>query len=271
MSYDAQKKRKERPQDNASMNANEDRFRGYIGNRNDTAQQTVMNNVRPSGYGGGTTTTPYMQQLNNLYDQIVNRKPFQYDLNGDLLYRQMADQYTQLGRHASADAMGQAAALTGGYGNSYATQVGNQANQQYLTALNANIPELYDRALQAYLAEGDRLMQQYELTAAHPAYLQAMQPSSGGGGTAAKREPGGMSLEQAAFFDRKLGNANANPADGGINISYEQLLANALADVNGNPTSADPAMLVQTVPVRPSYTNPYDPGVNYRKIKNPYK
>ena len=128
--------------------------------------------------GGSGGTSPYVQQLNTLYDQIMNRKPFQYDLNGDLLYQQMADQYTQLGRQASADAMGQAAALTGGYGNSYATQVGNQANQQYLTMLNQNIPELWDRAYQAYLNEGDQLLQQYELAAAHPGYVQALSPQT---------------------------------------------------------------------------------------------
>lgn len=136
-------------------------------------------------YGGGNANTPYIEKLNSLYDQIMNRKPFQYDLNGDLLYRQMADQYTQLGRQASADAMGQAAALTGGYGNSYATQVGNQANQQYLTMLNQNVPELWDRAYQAYLNEGDQLLQQYELAAAHPGYLRSMQPTGSGGGTKA--------------------------------------------------------------------------------------
>jgi hypothetical protein len=137
--------------------------------------------AKPTGMAyvtSGANNAPYIQQLNTLYDQIMNRKPFQYDLNGDLLYRQMADQYTQLGRQASADAMGQAAALTGGYGNSYATQVGNQANQQYLTMLNQNIPELWDRAYQAYLNEGDQLLQQYELAAAHPGYVQALSPQT---------------------------------------------------------------------------------------------
>lgn len=139
----------------------------------DAAKPTSMAYVT-----SGANNAPYIQQLNALYDQIMNRKPFQYDLNGDLLYRQMADQYTQLGRQASADAMGQAAALTGGYGNSYATQVGNQANQQYLTMLNQNIPELWDRAYQAYLNEGDQLLQQYELTAVHPGYVQALSPQT---------------------------------------------------------------------------------------------
>lgn len=119
---------------------------------------------------------PYVDQLNALYDQIMNRKPFQYDLNGDLLYKQMADRYTQMGQMAMRDATGTAAGLTGGYGNSYATQVGNQAYQQYLTALNDNIPSLYDRALQAYLAQGDQMLQQYQLAAAHPGNLEAIKP-----------------------------------------------------------------------------------------------
>lgn len=146
-------------------------------------QQTTpaAQDKKPSGGGGSTYTVnagnqPYVDQLNSLYDQIVNRKPFQYDLNGDLLYRQMADRYTQLGQQAMRDTMGQAAALTGGYGNSYANQVGNQAYQQYMTALNDNVPQLWDRAYQAYMNEGDQLMQKYELTAAHPGYVEAISP-----------------------------------------------------------------------------------------------
>lgn len=149
------------------------------------ARETERNNQYN---GGGNANAPYIEQLNSLYDQIMNRKPFQYDLNGDLLYRQMADQYTQLGQQAMRDTMGQAAALTGGYGNSYAQQVGNQAYQQYLTYLNEQIPGLYDRAYNVWQNEGDRLLERYQLAAAHPGYLAALQPSSGGGGGAAADE-----------------------------------------------------------------------------------
>lgn len=121
---------------------------------------------------------PYVDQLNSLYDQIMNRKPFQYDLNSDLLYKQMADQYTQMGQQAMMDTMGQAAALTGGYGNSYAQSVGNQTYQQYMTGLSEQIPSLYDRALNAYMAEGDRMLQQYELAAAHPGYVDSIKPQT---------------------------------------------------------------------------------------------
>jgi hypothetical protein len=71
---------------------------------------------------------------------------FKYDLNGDALYQQYKDKYTQQGKLAMADAMGQASALTGGYGNSYAATVGNQAYQAYLGQLNDVIPELYQLA-----------------------------------------------------------------------------------------------------------------------------
>lgn len=94
---------------------------------------------------------------------ILNRKSFSYDLNGDALYQQYKDMYMSQGKLAMADTMGQAAALTGGYGNSYAASVGNQAYQGYLQQLNGVIPELYNLALSAYNAEGDRLNNNFNL------------------------------------------------------------------------------------------------------------
>jgi hypothetical protein len=96
-------------------------------------------------------------------NQILNREKFSYDLNGDALYQQYKDQYQALGRMASMDTMGQAAALTGGYGNSYATTAANQAYQGYLTQLNDVIPELYAMAYDKYRAEGEDMMNQYSL------------------------------------------------------------------------------------------------------------
>lgn len=163
---------------------------------------------------------PYVAQLNSLYDQIMNRKPFQYDLNGDLLYRQMADQYTQMGQQAMRDATGTAAGLTGGYGNSYANQVGNQAYQQYLTALNQNIPDLYDRAYQAYMNQGDQLMQQYQLAAAHPGYLDAIKPRTY---TVADDTTDDKTADQQAYL-AALGNAGLlGSAAGGALVPANQL------------------------------------------------
>ncbi len=105
----------------------------------------------------------YDQQLNDLYNQIVNREKFSYDLNSDALYQQYAQQYQTRGKLAMMDTMGQAAAMTGGYGNSYASAAGNQAYQGYLQQLNDVVPELYGMALDQYNQEGQDLLNQYAM------------------------------------------------------------------------------------------------------------
>lgn len=91
----------------------------------------------------------------------LSRDKFSYDVNSDALYQQYADQYTRLGNMAMQDTMGQAAAMTGGYGSSYATTAGNQAYQGYLQQLNEVVPELYQMALNKYNQEGQDLYNQY--------------------------------------------------------------------------------------------------------------
>lgn len=92
--------------------------------------------------------------------QNMQNRKFSYDLNADALYQQYKDNYITQGKQASVDVMGQAAALTGGYGNSYAATVGNQTYQGYLTQLNNIAPELYKLALDKYNSEGTDLMNQ---------------------------------------------------------------------------------------------------------------
>lgn len=106
----------------------------------------------------------YDTKLEEIYDKIVNRDKFKYDVNGDALYQQLAAQYQQQGKMAMEDTMGQAAALTGGYGNSYAVGAGNQAYQGYLQKINEMVPELHDAALARYNADGEALMDEYALT-----------------------------------------------------------------------------------------------------------
>ena len=103
-------------------------------------------------------------QLNAIYEKIMNREPFSYDLNGDVLYQQYRDQYARNGQLAMMDSMGMAAALTGGYGSSYGQGVGQQSYNQYLQGLNEVVPELYDRAYNRYQQEGQDLLNQYSLT-----------------------------------------------------------------------------------------------------------
>lgn len=99
--------------------------------------------------------------LDSVYNNIKNYGDFSYDVNSDALYQQYADQYTRLGNLAMQDTMGQAAAMTGGYGNSYATTAGNQAYQGYLQQLNDVVPELYQMALNKWQMGKDDLYNQY--------------------------------------------------------------------------------------------------------------
>lgn len=136
---------------------------GYTPSQSVTAAQDYLNSVvsgKPGAYKNN-----YKQQLDDLYNQVMNRPKFSYDLNGDMLYRQYRDQYMNLGNQAMMDTTAQAAALTGGYGNSYAATAGNQAYQAYLQQLNNVVPDLYQMALQRYQQEGDDLNTRYGMTA----------------------------------------------------------------------------------------------------------
>ena len=118
--------------------------------------QSVLNN-KP------LFSSQYASDLDAMIEKINSRDKFSYDLNEDMLYQQAKDQYSALGKMAMQDTMGQAAAMTGGYGNSYASKAGNQAYQAYLQQLNNNIPEYYQMALNQYNQEGDNLLNQYSL------------------------------------------------------------------------------------------------------------
>ena len=113
----------------------------------------------------GAYQSQWQAQLDEMMNQILNRDKFSYDLNSDALYQQYKDQFVLQGQQAMMDTMGQAAAMTGGYGNSYAQTAGQQAYNQQLTQLNDIVPELYRMALDRYQAEGQEMYNQYGLLA----------------------------------------------------------------------------------------------------------
>lgn len=131
----------------------------------DTVTQALAALNTQLGAKPGEYQSTWQDQINTIIDKILNREDFSYDLNSDALYQQYKDQYTALGKLAMQDTMGQAAAMTGGYGNSYASTAGNQAYQSYLSQLNEVVPELYGMALDKYNQEGQELYNQYGILA----------------------------------------------------------------------------------------------------------
>ena len=111
----------------------------------------------------GAYVSQFQSGLDDLLGQIRGRDKFQYDVNSDALYRQVAQNYLRQGQQAMMDTLGKAAAMTGGYGNSYAQTAGQQAYDQYLLGLAELVPQFRQMAFQQYQAEGEDLLDQYEI------------------------------------------------------------------------------------------------------------
>lgn len=105
----------------------------------------------------------YEDQISDILDNILNRPKFSYtseDMTNDDLYKMYRDQYMRQGNLAMRDTMGNAASLTGGYGNTYASAAGQQAYDNYVSMLNDKALDFYDRAYQRYNDEGQNLYNQ---------------------------------------------------------------------------------------------------------------
>lgn len=101
-------------------------------------------------------SSQYTDEINTILDGILNRKEFSYgseDLMNDSLYQMYRDNYMRQGDLAMRDTMGNAAALTGGYGSTYAQAAGQQAYDNYLANLNDMALQFADRAYQRYQDE----------------------------------------------------------------------------------------------------------------------
>lgn len=116
------------------------------------SSQTQKTTVQPKlTFPEGATNEDKIQ---GMIDHIMNRDSFEYDFSQDPMYQMYADQYQRKGKLAMLDTMAQAAALTGGYGNTYAQQAGQQAYQRYMEDMMANIvPQLRAEAYQVYQDE----------------------------------------------------------------------------------------------------------------------
>lgn len=108
--------------------------------------QSMINN-KPADY-----QSSYKNQINSLLNEIQSSK-FSYDMNADALYQQYANKYKEAGNQAMRDTIADAASLSGGYGNSYATTAAAQAYNSYLSGMSDVVPELYQSAYNIYANE----------------------------------------------------------------------------------------------------------------------
>ena len=137
------------------------RYKKY--EQSETVKKAREELEKQEGTKPGAYASRWQGWLDDTIGKILNREEFSYDMNADALYNQYRDWYVREGKLAMQDTMGQAAALTGGYGSSYARQVGQQTYGSYLTALNDKLPELYRLALSRYQQAGSELNDRYQL------------------------------------------------------------------------------------------------------------
>jgi hypothetical protein len=104
--------------------------------------------------------TSYTDQIKDMMSQIQNREKFSYDVDKDQLFQQALASAMNSGKQAMQDTIGQASALTGGYGSTYATSAGNQAYNSFIEDAYDNLPQYYQMAMEAYQMEGDEMYRQ---------------------------------------------------------------------------------------------------------------
>lgn len=104
--------------------------------------------------------TSYTDDVEAMMQKILNREDFSYDVDKDQLFQQALASAMNSGKSAMQDTIGQASALTGGYGSTYATSAGNQAYNAFIEDAYNNLPEYYQMALQAYQMEGEEMYNQ---------------------------------------------------------------------------------------------------------------
>lgn len=129
---------------------------GKLNNDIDTALDKL------NSYGGfsyadaPTYSNQYSAQQAELLNQILNQKEFEWSKETDPLWSSYKKSYLREGDRATANALAQASAASGGIPSSYAVNAATQAGDYYATQLNDKIPDLRAQAYDEYLNEYQR-------------------------------------------------------------------------------------------------------------------
>ena len=95
----------------------------------------------------------YQQKQQELLDAALNRDPFSWSKETDPQYGSYKKTYLREEERATANALAQASAASGGRPSSYAVNAATQAGDYYATKLSDVIPTLYQQAYERYLKD----------------------------------------------------------------------------------------------------------------------
>lgn len=111
--------------------------------------QKLLDQITNYGSFSYTNQDSYKQLLRS----IVNQEPFSYDLQNDPTWSSYKKAYMREGDRASANALAQASAASGGRASSYAMTAAQQAGNYYAGQLADIIPTLEQNAYTRYLGD----------------------------------------------------------------------------------------------------------------------
>lgn len=119
---------------------------GYDGGK-DGSEYNYTGGGRKTGSSTGSSSgsgsySGYGAQINSIANQLMNMNYNQWKQGAD--YAALKEQYTQNGKMAMQDTVGDVSARTGGLASSYATTAGNQAYNQYMQTLEDAARALYN-------------------------------------------------------------------------------------------------------------------------------
>lgn len=131
-----------------------------VENRQADATRDQIRDYQPFSYDKQAPS--YVNQYNQLQNQLLNRvtnpTPFSWSPDTDPLYGSYRKQYLREGDRATANALGQAAAATGGRPSTYAVQAATQAGDYYASKAADILPQLYQMAYERWLQGNNQNM-----------------------------------------------------------------------------------------------------------------
>lgn len=101
----------------------------------------------------------YAERQQALLDAILNREDFSWSKETDPQWSSYKKSYLREGDRATANALAQASAASGGRASTAAITAATQAGDYYATQLNDIIPTLYQQAYDRYLNEYSMMLQ----------------------------------------------------------------------------------------------------------------
>lgn len=110
-----------------------------------------------------TFTSRYSETIDRLMEDVLNTKPFTFDVEKDPSFKAYKKQFLREGQRATQNAIGAAAAANGGAVSTAGMTAATQAGDHFASQLADVVPTLYSQAYEKHLNEYTQKLQRLEM------------------------------------------------------------------------------------------------------------